>query len=160
MVFLGLRYGFLTINKYMCKFIPNKTCLKYKRYHRAHLRSTITKFINFPFFKSGVLGLKIVNFGFLLPKQLKSMYFTLNKILKKKAVFFIFAFPRSSLTSKPIGARMGKGKGKQLSNWVFRVTAGFILCEIHTRFIKLAIAALQIVKKKLPLPSKIIFNFK
>lgn len=144
----------------MCLFIPNKSFLKYKRYHRAHLRTKITKFINFPFFKAGTLGLKILSFGFLLPMQLRSMYVTLNKALKKKGTFLIFAFPNSSLTAKPLGARMGKGKGKQLSHWIYRVAAGFLLCEIHTRFINNAIKALQLIKKKLPLPSKIIFNFK
>ncbi len=144
----------------MCLFIPNKLNFKYKRYHRAHLIPKITKFINFPHIRAGVLGLKILNFGFLLPNQLKALYYTLNKLLKKKAVIIFFAFPNSSLTSKPTGARMGKGKGKNLSSWIFRTVAGFILCEIHTKFLKLAISALKIAKKKLPICSKIVYNLK
>ena len=144
----------------MCIFVPNKLNLKYKRYHRAHVIRRVTKFINFPHVKEGVLGLKILNYGFLLPNQLKTLHQTLNKVLKKKGLIIIFAYPNSSLTSKPTGARMGKGKGKILSSWVFKVYSGFILCEIHTRYIQLAITVLKIVKKKLPLLSKIVLNLK
>lgn len=144
----------------MCLFLPNKLNFKYKRYHRAHLIPKVTKFINFPHIRAGIVGIKILHFGFLLPNQLKSLYFTLNKALKKKGVIRFFAYPNSSLTSKPTGARMGKGKGKNLSSWVYRVLAGFILCEIHTRFLQLAINTLKIAKKKLPIPSKIIINYK
>lgn len=141
-------------------FLPNKLNFKYKRYHRAHLIPKVTKFINFPLLRAGVLGIKILKFGFLLPSQLKSVYFTLNKALKKKGVIKFFAFPNTSLTSKPTGARMGKGKGKNLSTWVYRVLAGFILLEVHTRFLKLAINILKIAKKKLPISSKIVINYK
>jgi len=144
----------------MCLFTPNKRNFKYKRYHRAHLLPKITKFINFPYMKNGTIGLKILKFGFLLPKHLKTLYSTLNKALKKKAIILFFAFPNSSLTCKPTGARMGKGKGKSLSSWIFKVTAGFILCEIHTYFLHIAINVLKIAQKKLPLLSKIVINFK
>ena len=92
-------------------FIPNKSNFKFKNYHRAHIISKTYKSLS-PFLKSGIVGLKILNFGFLFPNQLKALYFTLNKILKKKGIIYIFAFPNGSLTSKALGARMGKGKGK------------------------------------------------
>lgn len=139
-------------------FIPNTLYKKYKRNHRVHLISKVVRFINFPHLKGGVLALKILNFGFLFPRHLKSFYQTLNKLLKKKSTILIFAFPTGSLTKKPTGARMGKGKGKILSTWVCKIRAGFILCEVHTKFFALAIAALKLVKKKLPISSKIIVN--
>jgi len=138
-------------------FIPNKSNFKFKNYHRAHIISKTSKSLS-PFLKSGIVGLKILNFGFLFPNQLKALYFTLNKIFKKKGIIYIFAFPNGSLTSKALGARMGKGKGKTLSNWVFKVKAGYILCEIHTNFIFLAIKALKLAQYKIPLLSKIIIN--
>lgn len=138
-------------------FLPNKAKLKFKNYHRAHIISRTSKSL-FPFLKSGIVGLKILNFGFLFPIQLKSIYLTLNKLLKKKAIIYIFAFPNGSLTSKALGARMGKGKGKILSNWVFKVKSGYVLCEIHTNFIFLAIKALKLAQYKIPLMSKIIVN--
>ena len=130
-------------------FLPNKSQLKFKNYHRAHVVARTSKSTS-PFLKSGVLGLKIVQFGFLLPKQLKSIYLTLNKLLKKKAIVHIFAFPNGSLTSKALGARMGKGKGKILSSWVFKIKAGYILCEIHTNYIQLALKALKLAQYKMP----------
>jgi large subunit ribosomal protein L16 len=138
-------------------FLPNKSQLKFKNYHRAHLVPRLSKSLS-PFLKAGIIGLKILNFGFLFPNQLKAIYFTLNKILKKKGIIYIFAFPNGSFTSKSLGARMGKGKGKILSKWVFKIKAGFILCEIHTNFIALAIKALTLAQYKIPLCSKIILN--
>lgn len=72
-------------------FIPNKSKLKFKNYHRAHIISKISKSIS-PFLKAGVLGLKILKFGFLFPNQLKTFYLTLNKILKKKRYYLYFCF--------------------------------------------------------------------
>lgn len=138
-------------------FLPNKSKLKFKNYHRAHILSKAAKTLS-PFLQAGVVGLKILNFGFLFPTQLKAIYLTLNKLLKKKGIIYIFAFPNGSLTSKALGARMGKGKGKILSNWVFKIRAGYILCEIHTNFILLAKKALKLAQYKIPLMSKIIVN--
>lgn len=144
----------------MCMFLPNKLKFKYKRYHRAHLIKRVTKFINFPHIKSGSIALKTLHFGFLLPNQLTALHQTLTKVLKKKSSIIYFVFPNQSLTAKPTGARMGKGKGKILSAWIFRVVAGFTLCEIHTKYLKLAINILKIAQKKLPLRTKIVLNNK
>jgi len=64
-------------------FLPNKSKLKFKNYHRAHIISKTAKTLS-PFLKSGIVGLKILNFGFLFPAQLKAIYLTINKLLKKK----------------------------------------------------------------------------
>ena len=138
-------------------FLPNKSNLKFKNYHRAHVISRVAKNV-YPILKFGVLGLQILQFGFLLPKQLKSIYLTLNKLLKKKAKILIYAFPNGSLTSKDLGARMGKGKGKILSTWVFKIKAGYLLCEIHTNYIQLALKALKLTQYKIPLTSKILYS--
>jgi ribosomal protein L16 len=139
-------------------FIPKKFKQKYKRYHRAHIIPRVCSYKYFPILKSGIIGLKILQHGFLLPKQLQSTYNTLNKLLKKKASIYFFAFPNGSLTTKSEGARMGKGKGKKISSWVFMVKAGFILFEIHTSFPLLALKAIKKAQYKLPLISKIILN--
>ncbi len=139
-------------------FTPKNFKLKHKRSHRAHIAQRISKSFIFPSLKAGVVGIKILKFGFLFPKQLQAAYQTLNKLLKKKASIYFFAFPNASLTTKKVGARMGKGKGKVLSSWVFRVTAGYILCEIHTASIPLALKAIKLVQYKLPLASKVVLN--
>ena len=146
----------------MNNFIPKNIKKKYVKYHRAHLFSKITKFTDYPHVRAGVLALKILNFGFLFPKQLRAVFFTLKKLLKKKGIIYLYKTALGSFSKKPTGARMGKGKGKNVSSWVYKVCAGFILCEIHTKFLKLAIIALRLAKKKLPLNSKIIFckNYK
>lgn len=138
-------------------FVP-KNIQNRKRGHRAHIIQKITKSLEFPFLKAGVVGLKLLEFGFLFPNQLQAIFSLLNKLLKKKATIHVYAFPRGSLTTKKAGARMGKGKGKVLSSWVFKALAGFILCEIHTTNIALAVKALKYAQYKLPLASVIITN--
>lgn len=129
-----------------------------KRSHRAHIIQKMINPVEFPFLKAGVVGLKLLDFGFLFPKQLQAIFSLLNKLLKKKATIHIYAFPRGSLTTKKAGARMGKGKGKVLSSWVFKALAGFILCEIHTTNVALAIKALKCAQYKLPVASVIVTN--
>lgn len=139
-------------------FIPQKFKLKYKKYHRAHIVSRTSKVINFSSLKKGSIGLKILQFGFITSKQLISVYSLLNKALKKKASIYYYAFAKDCLTTKKEGARMGKGKGKAISAWIYKVKAGFILCEIHTSLINIAIKALKKCQFKLPLISRIIVN--
>jgi large subunit ribosomal protein L16 len=139
-------------------FTPKNLKLKHKRAHRAHITQRISKSFIYPSLKAGVVGIKILKFGFLFPKQLQAAYQTLNKLLKKKASIYFFAFPNASLTTKKVGARMGKGKGKVLASWVFKVTAGYTLCEIHTSYIQLALKAIKLVQYKLPLVSRVVLN--
>lgn len=139
-------------------FAPKNFKVKHKRAHRSHITQNVTKSFLFPLLSSGVIGIKILSFGFLFPKQLKAAYQTLSKLLKKKASIYFFAFSKGLLTKKKPGARMGKGKGKVFSSWVFEVKAGHILCEIHTFFIQYALKAIKLVQYKLPLASKIVLN--
>jgi ribosomal protein L16/L10AE len=52
---------------------------------------------------------------------------------------------------------MGKGKGN-VDHWAFKIKPGFIICEIITDNIVLAIASLNAIKKKINLKTKIIIN--
>jgi len=52
---------------------------------------------------------------------------------------------------------MGKGKGN-VDHWIFKVKPGFILYEIETSFISVAIKALKRGQIRLPIKTKIILN--
>lgn len=139
-------------------FLPKQSFLKNSSQHRARLCKRVTKTLYYPILYSGTIGLKLLNFGFLTPKQLESTYLTITKIIKKCGTVRFFAFPTASLTTKSKNARMGKGKGKTVRCWVYKVRTGFILCEISTSNKNLAVKALLQARFKLPLSSVIIFN--
>lgn len=105
----------------------------------------------------GSYGIKAIEHGRLNSKQIESMYQTLNKIIKKKGKIFLKIFPHTPVTSKPIEVRMGKGKGN-VDFWVAKIKAGTILCEIEINSKILALNALNLIKTKLPLKTKIYIN--
>jgi large subunit ribosomal protein L16 len=102
----------------------------------------------------GSYGLKAIEHGRVSSKQIETMYQSLNKFLKKRGKIFIKIFPHTPITSKPIEVRMGKGKGN-VDFWVSKVKAGVCLCEVETNFKSLALKALNQIKAKLPIKTKI-----
>lgn len=139
-------------------FTPQQFLLKHPVKHRAHLCKRVTKPLPYSSFYSGTFGLKLLEFGFLTPKHLSSVYSTINKIIKKCGTVRFFVFPTSYLTTKSKNARMGKGKGKTIRCWICKVKAGSILCEITTSNKSLAVKALLQARFKLPISSVIVYN--
>jgi large subunit ribosomal protein L16 len=82
-----------------------------------------------------------------------------KKILKKeKASIFLSIFPRVSYTKKPVGVRMGKGKGG-INTWGFPVRKGRIIIQIRKNIShNLAVKSLLQVKYRLPFLTKLIFK--
>jgi large subunit ribosomal protein L16 len=94
----------------MLLFIPTerkyKKEQKGKKFNRVQLTENITNnFIT-------RLGLKSLQSGRVTSKQLNSFLRCLRKYLKKKTVLIkLSIFPHTPITKKPVGVRMGKGKG-------------------------------------------------
>jgi len=78
--------------------------------------------------KQGVFSIFFKEFGILKYNQYKAINFFFKKKLKfcGKIFFFVFNFVKN--TKKPIGVRMGKGKGS-LDDFYFFVYPGKILAE-------------------------------
>jgi large subunit ribosomal protein L16 len=102
-------------------------------------------------------GLKATESGRINFKQIKTLYSTINKQIKKNGKVLINIFPHLPISKKPIEVRMGKGKGS-VNHWVFNVRPGTILCEVETKLKQLALQSLNKVKVKLPLTTKVIFK--
>jgi ribosomal protein L16/L10AE len=70
--------------------------------------------------------------------------------------YIIAFFPQVSITKKPIGTRMGKGKGP-VNKWAMIIKRGRILVQIRDAVkVELAFKCLRQVKYRLPFKSKII----
>jgi large subunit ribosomal protein L16 len=80
----------------------------------------------------------------------------ISRTLRRRGKIWINVFP-SSATNKPIGARMGKGKGT-VSFWYLPIDVGTILFEITGVPLFKARLALLKGSKKLPIKTKLIFR--
>lgn len=128
---------------------PSKT--KYKKIKKGKLtklefKANILKF--------GSMGLKAAESGTINSKQIESTRQTITKKIKKKGKVWIRIFPNTPITSKAIGARMGKGKGS-LSHWGIRVRGGTVLFEICGTKLNLIREALAAGAYKLPIKTRI-----
>jgi large subunit ribosomal protein L16 len=103
--------------------------VKYKKFHKKRRLLFFQKLTRLKLGTSGLLLLQ--------PLRLKSTaIYRLTLFLKKAVrkfdkthrVFWFSAFPHLPLTRKPIGARMGKGKGKA-KKWFALIKGGVNLIE-------------------------------
>lgn len=137
-------------------FIPKKS--KFKKQQKGKLcnrinSSTITR--NQLHF--GSVGLKALSFCNLSSKQVETLRQSISKSVKKAGQIVINLYPSTPVSKKPIEVRMGKGKGN-VDRWVFKVKPGYVICEIITDQIEIATEALNSIKKKLSIKTKVITN--
>lgn len=153
--FLDLKFGHIDCKKYkFMLYIPKN--FKYKKHQKACSFNKIKSNTDFIKLKFGSVGLKSLSTSKLTSKQLVTLKQSIKKIIKKRGKLQINAFSSIPVTKKTIGVRMGKGKGN-VDHWVFKLKVGFILCEIATNSLPLAIKALNYSKVRLPISTKIVF---
>jgi large subunit ribosomal protein L16 len=77
----------------------------------------------------GSYGIKALENGFITAKQIETIRVLLNRICGKTGNIWIRIFPDKPITRKPLGVRMGSGKGN-VEYWAAPVKPGVILFEI------------------------------
>lgn len=127
--------------------------IKYQKIKKGKLKKFEFKTNDLKF---GTVGLKAAESGIINFKQIEAARQAITKKIKKKGKLWIKIFPYFSITSKPTGTRMGKGKG-QLSYWAVKVCSGTILFEICGANFNIVFSALKTGSTKLPVKTKI-FN--
>jgi len=133
---------------------PKRT--KFKRLHKGVVLSCQHKLPEDSIMQ-GVMGLRILKRGRLTVKQLEQMrrrIVTVRKKKEKQKIWFR-CIPDIPVTAKPLGIRMGKGKGG-IKSWITRVPAGKVIMQINYMTKKRVQKALYLAKKMLPVPSKIV----
>lgn len=137
-------------------FIPKKS--KFKKQQKGKLCNRIDgSRLSLNQLHFGSVGLKALSRDNLTSKQIETLRQSINKAVKKTGKIIIKPFPSVPVSKKPIEVRMGKGKGS-VDHWVFKVRPGYVLCEIVTDQIEIAVKALVMVKKKLSIKTKIILD--
>ena len=77
----------------------------------------------------GDYGAKALSRGWVKSTQIEACRVVMNRFMKRKGKLWVRIFPDKPVTKKPIGVRMGGGKGNP-EFWVSVVIPGKILFEI------------------------------
>jgi len=104
---------------------PQKT--KFRKFKKSYLKKYIENTSSN--LKHGVIGLKALSKYKITAKQIESLRQCITRCLRRQAKIWINVFPHISSTAKPLGSRMGKGKGS-LNFWFAPIFVGTIILEI------------------------------
>ena len=130
--------------------IPKR--VKFRRQHRPK-RSGVSKGgnrINF-----GDYAIQALEPAYVTNRQIESARIAINRHVKRGGKVWINIFPDRPLTQKPLGVRMGSGKGP-VEKWVANVKPGRVLFEMSYPNEAVAVEALRRASQKLPCKVRII----
>lgn len=130
--------------------MPKRT--KYRRPHilkyEGHAKGGTE--VNF-----GEYGLQATEGGWISDKQIEAARVCISRYTRRGGQVWIRIFPQLCKTKRPIGLRMGSGKGSP-DNWVAVVKEGKIMFEIAGVEEAIARKALHLASYKLPVGCKIV----
>lgn len=105
--------------------------------------------------QNGSCGLKVLENGLIKSEQIEAVSKIIRKRIKKTGKLWISVFPTISLTTKSLGVRMGKGKGKH-AFWVAPVKEGRLLFEIRGVSVEICKDIFESVSIRLPLKTRFV----
>ncbi len=103
---------------------PKKT--KYRKQFRGKNRGTAQKGNTIAF---GTYGLQATTAGWISARQLEAARKKITFMTKRVGTYWLRVFPHKPVTSKPVGVKMGSGKGA-VDEYVAVVKPGTILFEL------------------------------
>jgi len=130
--------------------MPKRT--KYRKQQKGRNRGKSYRANSLAF---GTYGLKAIELGRINSRQIEAGRVALSRTMKRTGKIWIRVFPDKPLTAKPVGVRMGKGKGS-VEEWVMNIKPGRIIFEITGVDNNTAIRALTLAAAKLPFKTKIV----
>ena len=105
----------------------------------------------------GTYGLIATEPCWLTANQIEAARVAINRFTKRGGQVWINVFPQKPVSKKPIGTRMGKGKGAP-EFWVAVVKPGRVLFELEGVTEDAAREAMRLAGHKLPCKSKFIMK--
>ena len=100
--------------------------VKYRKMFRGKNRGKAQRGTDIAF---GEFALKAVEGGELSARQIEAARKKITFVTKREGKYWIKVFPYKPLTKKPVGVKMGSGKGA-IDEYVAPVKPGFILFEV------------------------------
>ena len=104
---------------------------------------------------SGEYGLVATEAKWVRSNQIEAARVALTRYIKRGGQVWIKVFPDKPVTGKPLGVRMGSGKGS-VEYWVAVVKPGRVMFEISGVPEEVAREALRLAGTKLPIKTKIV----
>ncbi len=130
--------------------MPKKT--KFKKQQKGRVRGKATRGNKVT---DGEFGLQAQEIGLITSNQIEAARVAMTRYIKRGGKVWIKIFPDKPVTSKPIGTRMGKGKGN-VEFWVAPVKPGRIMFEMGGVTEEVAREALRLAGNKLSVKTKFV----
>jgi large subunit ribosomal protein L16 len=130
--------------------MPNKT--KYRRIMKGRLKGPATSGNTIAF---GDYALQAVTAERVTSRQIESARQAMTRYIKRGGKIWIRIFPHKSVTRKPVGLKMGGGKGSP-DFFVAKVRRGTVLFEMQGVSEEVAREAMRLASHKLPVKTKFI----
>ena len=126
--------------------------MKYRKQQRGSMKGKATRGNKL---HRGEFGIVALQPAWIRSNQIEAARVAINRYLRREGKVWIDMFPDKPVTSKPIGVRMGSGKGA-VEYYVATVKPGRVLFEVAGVPEEKAREALRLATHKLPCKCKIV----
>ena len=126
--------------------------VKYRRVHRGRMKG---KALRGNKVSHGEFGLQATEPAWITSNQIEAARVAMTRYTKRGGQVWIKIFPDKPVSKKPLGTRMGSGKGAP-EYWVAVVKPGRVMFEIAGVSEEVAREALRLASHKLPLKTKFV----
>ena len=130
--------------------MPKRT--KFRKQQRGSMKGVATRGNKL---HRGEYGIIAMQPAWIKSNQIEAARVAITRHLRREGKVWIDMFPDKPVTSKPIGVRMGSGKGA-VEYWVAVVKPGRVLFEVGGVPEEKAREALRLATHKLPIKCKIV----
>ncbi|MCC8192039.1 MAG: 50S ribosomal protein L16 [Ruminococcus sp.] len=126
--------------------------VKYRKQHRGRMTG---KALRGNTVSNGEYGLQALQCAWITSNQIEAARIAMTRYIKRGGQVWIKIFPDKPVTKKPLGTRMGKGKGAP-EYWVAVVKPGRVMFEIEGVSEEIAREAMRLAAHKLPIKCKFV----
>ena len=126
--------------------------VKYRRVHRGRMTG---KALRGNKVSNGEYGLQALQPAWITSNQIEAARIAMTRYIKRNGKVWIKVFPDKPVTKKPLGTRMGSGKGAP-EYWVAVVKPGRVMLEIAGVSEEQAREAMRLAMHKLPIKCKFV----
>ena len=126
--------------------------VKYRRVHRGRMTG---KAARGNYGSYGDYGLQALEPAWITSNQIEAARIAMTRYIKRGGQVWIKIFPDKPITQKPLGTRMGSGKGAP-EQWIAVVKPGKVMFEIGGVPEELAREAMRLAMHKLPIKCKFV----
>ena len=130
--------------------------VKFRRVHRGRMKGMATKGNRV---SNGEFGMQALEPGWITSNQIEAARVAINRYLKRGGKVWIKIFPDKPISKKPLGVRMGKGKGAP-EYWVAVVKPQGVLFEVSGVAEQAAKEAMRLAANKLPVKCRFVVREK